>query len=354
VRRNDAAIQALIVSTHAAPASPASASATPPPPPPATSLLLRPRRGPSSGASNALVDMIFHEHVAGTADRLVEFWVDTKHTAEHPVLASWNDETQPVTVADEPAPLSIKDAKEALAAATSSAAAAFAALKAKVEPASELAAACFCKREEPKPAAVTGCAWASEQQAYAAARDAFLAAHAKLERVRAAAIKQAFGSLPDELLKTTAPRNFISSIAAALRNPVLQNPRSRVDHVVLIIVAPVREYERVDPDRFWSVKGLGRLKSFSLYVVPPGAPGFANLVSQPVALTVPDMDDAASWSAPVSSLGDWASCCAATTAMVDTPWVFATKEEYEQYLRVVAECGGSGPDAAVALRRYLA
>jgi hypothetical protein len=131
---------------------------------------------------------------------------------------------------------------------------------------------------------------------------------------------------------------------------------------VLLIVAPIRGIEKVSHVPLKNVTHLGRLKSFSLFFVRPGTPGFENLVSQPVALTVPDMDahDEESWTEPLpfgtSADGKecWSKYCGVKTKMVDTPWVFATQKEYEQYLRVVAECGGAGEEAAVSLKQYLA
>jgi hypothetical protein len=252
--------------------------------------------------------------------------------------------------------------------------------------------------------------------AYAAARDEYRTARNELERARAATVADAFCSLPDALeeaeqrtkqlltpgSKTEQPpraaaatpvtepqqqiaaqpapqpvqqpssNSFIRNIATALHNPVLQHPDSRVDHVVLLIVAPIRRFEVTEIHDQETIKTrlggecvrllnndevatyhLGRLKSFSLYFVRPGTPGFENLVSQPVALTVPDMDthDEESWSEPLP-LGNggvsWTNYCGVKTKMVDTPWVFATQQEYEQYLRLVTECGEAG-----SVRQYL-
>ena len=96
---------------------------------------------------------------------------------------------------------------------------------------------------------------------------------------------------------------FARHVRAGLLHRDLQRERCVVDHIVHIIVAPAppRLEGASAPPRIFSHSStiLGRLQSYSLHFVRPDEPSFERLVSQPIALTVPQMEEhaAESWQA---------------------------------------------------------
>jgi len=108
---------------------------------------------------------------------------------------------------------------------------------------------------------------------------------------------------------------FAQCVIDGLGNPLLQRvgpvAETLVRHVVHRVVAPERR-PGTDSDAFAKRRYAeltaerSRLRSYSLYVVRLGTAAFVNLVSQPIALTVPDMEAHvdASWQVKLPARGE--------------------------------------------------
>ena len=125
---------------------------------------------------------------------------------------------------------------------------------------------------------------------------------------------------------------------------------TQVCHVVHVVVAPERR-PGTDSDAFAKRRYAeltaerSRLRSYSLYVVRPGTAAFENLVSQPIALTVPDMEAHvdASWQVKLPACGEPTATYLGVKDLTATPWVFADANELEEHKRVVRACKNVEP-----------
>ena len=138
--------------------------------------------------------------------------------------------------------------------------------------------------------------------------------------------------IADESIKKPVSK-FARHVRAGLMHPDLQRRGCVVDHIVHIIVAPapprLEGASASPPISIKSATILGRLQSYSLHFVRPDGPYFARLVSQPIALTVPQLEEhaAESWQAHLrpTNLAGWS----AVRQMHAHD--FASDAEFEQY-----------------------